>query len=190
MLSEEQAAFFDSMVKGPVGKVDANSLYSASLEMLFDEDALMYQAIDILDACADPKFQTSIKCICLDEAGIEPYKMRRFWIVTTDVHTISDSGNSVSGSRAKQFHMEDHMCLLSGCSCPSYVNMLKANSGKIPMCEHLLAVRLGTQLGGDLIKTELLSKERFTEQMEIHSKAAICKPSPETPGSRAVGFST
>ena len=136
----------------------------------------MYQAMDILDACADPKFQTSIKCVSLDEAGKEPYKMRRFWIVTTDVRTVSDTSNTVSGSRAKQFYIEEHLCLLGGCSCQSYVNMLKANSGKIPMCEHLLAVRLGTQLGGELIKTELVSAEIFTEQMHFHAKAAICKP--------------
>ena len=46
--------------------------------------------------------------VSLDEAGKEPYKMRRFWIVTTDVHTVSDTSNTVSGSRAKQFYIEEH----------------------------------------------------------------------------------
>ena len=192
MLSEEQAGFFNRMVKEPVGKVDEEALFSASLEILFDETKLLYGAIDIVDACVDPKFQTSIKCVSLEEAGtVEPHKMRRFWIVTTDLHTIDDTGNAVSGSRAKQFHVEEHLCLLSGCSCQAYVNMLKAKSGKIPMCEHLLAVRLSTQLGGDFIKHELVGREKFTEQMHFFSAQQICKPTGGGGGgARATTFTT
>lgn len=175
MLSEEQVVFFDRMVKEPVGKVEPEALYAASLEMLFDENVLLYKAIDILDACADPNFQSFIKCVRLDEAGVELHKSRRFWVVCIDIKTVGDTNNPDSGSKArKTVTTEEHMCLISGCSCQSYVDMCKANSGRVIMCEHLLAIRLGTQL--EHVICEGLPPDKFTESYQQAAKSAIVSP--------------
>ena len=156
MLSNDQADFFNSFLTTSDAEVIHEHLYRAAYDVLCGQESLLWKAADILDACADPSWKSKIKLIQL-----EGDKCHRFWIVLTDVETYVDAGSS----EVREASPEEHMCLMTGCSCSSFADLARAKSGKEVMCEHMLAVRLATYMGlvGERV---VLNPDRFSDEMK------------------------
>ena len=155
MLTDDQADFFNSLLSPMPGAVVHEYLYRAALDVLVGQEALLWKAVDILDACGDPAWKSHMKVIQL-----EGDKEHRYWIVRTDVET-----NAADCSDVREASIQEHMCLLTGCSCASFADLSRAKSGKEVMCEHMLAVRLAPCMG--LInEREALGAEKYSEALK------------------------
>ena len=154
MLSDDQADFFNSLLRHSQGEVVHELLYRAALDVLVGQESLLWKAVDILDACADPAWKSHIKLVQL-----EGDKAHCYWIVRTDVET-----NAADCSDVREASIQEHMCLITGCSCSSFADLSQAKSGKEVMCEHMLAVRLATCMGL-ISEREALGAEKFSEAM-------------------------